>query len=125
VTRFDERWRRLARSAGRAPEPPFGPPPLHLVSRALGAAPASSAESWRLWWGPVAAAALLCGSALPFVEGALQAAASLDVSLRDLPRPPTLPTPPLPRAPILPKPPALPTAGGALDLFLAPKETRP
>jgi hypothetical protein len=69
--------------------------------------------------------ALLYALALPLVDGALAATASLRVSLRDVPRPPSLPPPPLPRAPQLPKPPSLPRTTEALELILAPKEAHP
>jgi hypothetical protein len=137
VSGFDARWRTLARSARRAPEAPVSAPPTGLAHRAVEAlASPSAAWWWRPWLGPVAAMVVLYTLALPLVDGALAATASLQVSLRDVPRPPSLPKPPVPHAPVLPKPPSLPGTTEALEFlagvppgrrldFLAPKEALP
>jgi hypothetical protein len=138
VSGFDARWRTLARRARRAAEPPLGTPPLGLARPAVEALGAPyTAMWWRPWLGPVAAMAVLYVLALPLVDGALAATASLRVSLSDVPRPPSLPSPPLPHAPLLPKPPSVPRTTEALELlvgapfgsrlesFLALKEARP
>lgn len=130
---FRERWRELARAAGRAPDPPLPEVSAawleHTLRRVRAALPHTESPvnglAWsRPTWALLVFVAILHGLAVPTYRRAFSAAADLRFSLRDLPRPPAALAPPVPSPPSLPAAPLLPTSRELFDLVLS-KETRP
>ena len=137
MTGFDRRWRALARSARSVPAAPVPPAPAvePLLAVAAGTerrgGAARPGAAWALfpslrpaWVLPALAFAGLNAVALPFLDRAIAATMELRLALRDIPRPPALPSPPVPTPPLLPRPPSVPRSYDALSLLFS-EETRP
>lgn len=130
---FEERWRQLARSAGRAPEPETAPPDRDRVrgamlrGRAAGAPPRRLLPEWAPDWAlPAAAILVLYALALPAAEAAwhtVRTSETLANPLNAVPRAPRVPTPPVPTPPPLPRPPVASGSTELLEILL--KEMQP
>ena len=127
---FEKRWRTLARSARRAPEPP--PVPLRsgwvtlAVARTRSRAEPSKRRlpGWAPQWAlPAAAVLLLYALALPAVEPAWASVRGLTNPLAAVPRAPRVPTPPVPAPPSLPRPPVVSGSTEVLQKLM--KEMQP
>jgi hypothetical protein len=103
VTLFERRWERLVRSSREAPERPSPPAPVERDWLSEASRDRSAiVPSWPRWTSPALALALLYALALPALYLSDGITDVFQVSVRDIPRPPGLPTPPVPAPPRLP-----------------------
>jgi hypothetical protein len=129
MSRFDQRWRVLARSARRAPQSLPVPPPLERVQAILvrgreeaAQAPDTFVERTRGWALPAAAVLLLYVLAAPAVDQAWTNTLALENPLTLVPRAPVVPPPPVPSPPPVPR---LPLRGSTEWLENLMKEMQP
>jgi hypothetical protein len=113
---FDERWRRLAAAARRAPEAPFAPPPRLAFERTVTRTLHSPFERWALR-GALALAGAAYALAAWLLPLAREASATDLAQIAALARPPATP------ALFLPRPPRLPTPERTLDALVAASDS--
>jgi len=111
VTNFEFRWRRLARVAGKVPEPPL---PSLVPARLLWTSPEPQVLPGGGWALPASALILLNLVAMPFWGDAFEPWRAM--SFREATRLPRLPTPPVSPPPALGLPSLAPFARSLAEL---------